>query len=55
VTTGFENLSKAFDKYSKSLMRMFGPNGNPQASNLFAVSSYLQEQEGIRLDLSTKG
>jgi hypothetical protein len=27
-------------------MRMFGPKGNPQASNLFAVISYLQEHEG---------
>lgn len=25
-------------------MRMFGPKGNPQASNLFAVIHYLQEQ-----------
>jgi len=27
-------------------MRMFGPKGNPQASSLFAVIRYLQEQEG---------
>jgi len=26
-------------------MRMFGPKGNSQASNLFAVIHYLQEQE----------
>ena len=26
----------------KSLMRMFGPRGNPQASNLFAVLGHLQ-------------
>jgi AraC-like DNA-binding protein len=35
VTIGFEELSRAFDKSSKSLMRMFGPKGNPQGSNLF--------------------
>jgi hypothetical protein len=26
---GFEELSRVFDKSSKSLMRMFGPKGNP--------------------------
>ena len=47
ATIGFEELSRAFDKLSKSLMHMFGPKGNSQASNLFAVIYYLQEQEGI--------
>jgi hypothetical protein len=47
ATIGFEELSRVFDKSSKSLMRMFGPRGNPQASNLFAVISYLQEQVGL--------
>jgi len=51
ATIGFEELSLVFDKSSKSLMRMFGPKGNPQASNLFAVISYLQEQEGIHLEV----
>ncbi len=32
-------------------MRMFGPKANPQASNLFAAIQYLQEQEGIHLDV----
>jgi len=49
ATIGFAELSQAFDKSSKSLMRMFGPQGNPQARNLFAVICYLQEQEGIHL------
>jgi len=31
ATIGFEELSRVFDKSSKSLMRMFGPKGNPQA------------------------
>ncbi|WP_456380646.1 helix-turn-helix domain-containing transcriptional regulator [Thiolapillus sp.] len=48
---GFEELSRVFDKSSKSLIRMFGPKGNPQASNLFAVIGYLQEQEGIHLEV----
>ena len=54
ATIGFEELSKVFGKSSKSLMRMFGPKGNPQASNLFAVISYLQEQEGIHLDVKAR-
>lgn len=49
ATIGFEELAGIFDKSSKSLMRMFGPKGNPQASNLFAVISYLQKYEGIHL------
>ena len=51
ATMGFEELSRVFDKSSKSLMRMFGPKGNPQASNLFAVISYLQDQEGVHLEV----
>ena len=54
ATIGFEELSKIFDKSSKSLMRMFGPNGNPQASNLFSVIGYLQEQEGIHLEVKAR-
>ena len=54
ATIGFEELSKVFGKSSKSLMRMFGPKGNPQASNLFAVISYLQEQEGIHLEVKAR-
>jgi DNA-binding phage protein len=54
ATIGFEELSKVFEKSSKSLMRMFGPKGNPQASNLFAVISYLQEQEGVHLEVKAR-
>ena len=54
ATIGFEELSRVFDKSSKSLMRMFGPKGNPQASNLFAVISFLQEQEGIYLEVKAR-
>jgi len=54
ATIGFEELSQVFDKSSKSLMRMFGPKGNPQASNLFAVIQYLQEQEGIHLEVKAR-
>lgn len=54
ATVGFEELSRVFHKSSKSLMRMFGPKGNPQASNLFAVICYLQEQEGIHLEVKAR-
>ena len=49
ATIGFETLAKALEKSRKSLMRMFGPKGNPQASNIFAVIHYLQEKEGMQL------
>jgi DNA-binding phage protein len=54
ATIGFEALAEVFDKSSKSLMRMFGPKGNPQASNLFAIIGYLQEQEGIHLEVKAR-
>lgn len=54
ATIGFKELSEVFGKSSKSLMRMFGPRGNPQASNLFAVISHLQEQEGIHLEVKAR-
>lgn len=54
ATIGFEELARVFDKSSKSFMRMFGPNGNPQASNLFAVIQYLQEQEGVHLEVKAR-
>ena len=54
ATIGFQELSEVFGKSSKSFMRMFGPKGNPQASNLFAVISYLQEREGIHLEVKAR-
>lgn len=51
---GFEELSRVCDKSTKSFMRMFGPKGNPQASNLLAVIQYLQEQEGIHLEVKAR-
>ena len=37
ATIGFEALGDLTDKSPKSLMRMFGPKGNPQARNLFEI------------------
>ena len=48
ATVGFGELAEVTNRSPKSLMRMLGPKGNPQAQNLFAIVSYLLEQEGIR-------
>jgi hypothetical protein len=49
ATVGFEKLGEATDTPPKSLIRMFGPRGNPQARNLFGVISYLQKEAGVQL------
>ena len=49
ATVGFEKLAKATGTPSKSLMRMFGPKGNPRANNLLAVIGKLQRVSGVRL------
>ena len=36
----------------KSLIRMFGPRGSPQARNLFGIIGYLQQQAGIELHVT---
>ena len=51
ATIGFEELSSLTNKPSKSLMRMFGPNGNPYARNLFDVISRLQQHQGVQLEV----
>src|SRR5688572_9492277 len=40
-TIGFEELSRRTRRPAKSLMRMLGPKGNPQARNLFEVIGHL--------------
>ena len=42
ATIGFEELSRRTKRPAKSLMRMLGPSGNPQARNLFEVIHHLQ-------------
>ena len=49
ATIGFRELGGLTDKSPKSLMRMLGPHGNPQARNLFAIIGCLQEREGLHL------
>jgi hypothetical protein len=49
ATIGFEELGEATGAPAKSLIRMFGPRGDPQARNLFSVIGYLQKRAGINL------
>lgn len=52
ATVGFEKLGEAVGTQPKSLIRMFGPRGNPQARNLFGVIGYLQRQAGVQLHVT---
>ena len=51
ATDGFAELEEATHKSAKSLMRMLGPKGNPQAENLFEIVAHLQSKEGIRFEV----
>ncbi|MDP1736320.1 MAG: transcriptional regulator [Caulobacter sp.] len=51
ATIGFDSLAAATGTPAKSLMRMFGPRGNPNASNLFAVIGCLQRESGVTLEV----
>ncbi len=53
ATVGFEQLGLKTRIPPKSLARMFGPRGNPQAKNLFDVVAWLQKEEGVRLSVET--
>lgn len=49
ATVGFKRLGATIGTQPKSLIRMFGPRGNPQVRNLFGVPGYLQKQAGVEL------
>jgi DNA-binding phage protein len=51
ATIGFTALGAATGTPPKSLMRMFGPRGNPTARNLFAVVAHLQRNLGVTLEV----
>lgn len=53
ATIGFERLGAEIGTPAKSLIRMFGPRGNPQARNLFAVLDHLRRRAGLRLTVAT--
>jgi len=54
ATVGFEQLGAETGSSPKSLIRMFGPTGNPQARNLFTVISHLQRHAGLTLHVTTQ-
>ncbi|SHM91000.1 transcriptional regulator [Rhizobacter sp. OV335] len=54
ATVGFERLGADTGTSPKSLIRMFGPTGNPQARNLFAVISHLQQHAGVTLQVTSR-
>jgi len=51
ATIGFPVLADATKMPPKSLMRMFGPNGNPTAVNLFGVIAALLDKTGVHLEV----
>ena len=51
ATGGFRMLESAVEIPATSLMRMFGPKGNPSARNLFGVIAHLQQQEGVNFEI----
>ena len=54
ATIGFEELGSAVGTPPKSLMRMFGPAGNPNARNLFNVIGHLQRKSGLQLEVRAR-
>lgn len=54
ATIGFEKLSRKTKIPVKSLMRMFGPSGNPRTSNLLTVIDTLRRHAGIELRLAAE-
>jgi DNA-binding phage protein len=52
ATIGFDELSRRTKRPAKSLMRMLGPSGNPQARSLLDVIDHLQKAEGLHFEVS---
>lgn len=53
-TIGFDELSRRTKRPAKSLMRMLGSSGNPQARNLLEVIHHLQKAEGLHFEVSLR-
>lgn len=54
ATIGFDRLAETTGTPAKSLMRMFGPRGNPHASNLLGVIGHLQHSAGLSLSVQPR-
>ncbi|MSO84700.1 MAG: transcriptional regulator [Rhodospirillales bacterium] len=53
ATIGFDRLAAATGTSPKSLMRMLGPKGNPQARNLVEVIAILQKKTKLTVRIKT--
>ena len=51
ATTGFKQLGELLGIGEKSLMRMYGPKGNPRADNLLATVAQLREAARISVEV----
>jgi hypothetical protein len=51
ATVGFPKLAAHTKIHVKTLHQMFGPTGNPTASNLFEIVACLQQAEGVRFEV----
>jgi DNA-binding phage protein len=54
ATVGFAALGEKTERSPKTLMRMFGPTGNPNARTLLQVVALLQQFEGVQFELLTR-
>ena len=54
ATVGFPQLADHTKLHVKTLHQMFGPRGNPTAKNLFEIVAYLQQREGVRLEVRSR-
>jgi hypothetical protein len=54
ATIGFEVLGTETGTPPKSLIRMLGPRGNPQARNLFTVLGHLHRRAGLDVHVATR-
>ena len=54
ASIGFTSLAEQMGKSPKSLMRMFGPSGNPTSEHLSQVFALLQDHSRITLTVSVE-
>ena len=52
ATPGFEELGSLTNMPPKSLVRMFGPSGNPRARGLIEVINRIHQHEGVQLEVN---
>lgn len=50
---GYAELSRRTGTPEKSLVRMFGPSGNPTPANIFSVLAQLQRASGVSLQVKS--